>query len=275
MVDYNALVDGEEFVPEPGAVVSVNRMDGIQPIDTGSTKVTAYKEYEEWGSMIQKVSGVTEYATGEQSNSQNPTARGVELLQQAANARFFFKLRLFEEMGLKAIGTMYVNRNMRFFDEDQAISVDGEKQTIYVDQIRRIRGNIHFIVDTGSTEAVDSNAEFAKWFKVLELIGENTAPFNNLSQEALDYVAEKVLYTLRVPDPGKIMKRDVTSAMGNGTGQVPPDLAQAMANGGLENPNGQDQGSSIQQLPGGTSAQVQTLPGMNATDTIGQGTTIA
>lgn len=254
MVDESALVDGEEFIPEPGNVIGVKRMDAIQVISTGSTSASAYKEYEEWGSMIQKVSGVTEYATGENTKGQNPTARGVELLQQAANARFFFKLRLFEEMGLKAIGTMYVNRNMRFFDEDQKIAVDGKKMTVYVDQIRRIRGNVHFIVDTGSTEAVDSNAEFSKWFKVLELVAENKAPFNNLSKDALDYVAEKVLHTLRVPDPGKILKRDATSMNGNGTGEVPADLAAAMATGGMQLPEG---------VQGDGSTQVATAPGLN------------
>lgn len=256
MVDSQALVDGEEFYPEPGRVIHVKERGAVEVLDPGSTNGSAYKEYEQWGNMIQKVSGVTEYATGESGAGQNPTARGVELLQQAANARFFFKLRLFEEMGLKAVGTMYINRNMRFFDADQKINVDGNKMTVYVDQIRSIRGNVHFIVETGSTEAVDSTAEFNRWFKVLELIGENKAPFNNLSQQALDYVAEKVLYTLRVPDPGKIMKRDTTSLAGNATGQVPPDLAAAMAQGGLE----PGAGNQVEALPSGEGDQQPPLP---------------
>lgn len=281
MVDYNALTDSDEFIPEPGVVVGVNRSDAITPIETGSTSASAYKEYEEWGKIIQNVSGVTEYATGQAGEGQNPTARGVELLQQAANARFFFKLRLFEEMGLKAIGTMYINRNMRFFDEDQKIAVDGKKMTVYVDQVRRIRGNVHFIVDTGSTEAVDTNAEFSKWMQVLKLVSENKAPFNNLSKEALDYVAEKVLFTLRVPDPGKILQRDATSAMGNGTGQMPADLAQAMATGKLPMPEseqiqGQGQGAGGQASPspelnGAAQTQVPVQNIANATNTNGQG----
>lgn len=219
-LDPTALVDGEEFIPEPGNVVQMNDLNGLEPLDVGSTQASAYKEFSEWTQIIQSTSGVNDYATGQ--GGANDTRGGIELLQQAANARFFFKLRLFEEIGIRAIGSMYINRNMRFFDGAQNINTGKEKITVTVDSVRKLRGNINFVVETGSTESVDRSSEMERWDKVLTLMGEGKPPFANLTQEAYDYVATKILGVLQVPDPSKIVQHpeapttpQATDAQGN------------------------------------------------------------
>lgn len=206
-LDPTSLVDGEEFVPEPGTVVQMKNMDGLQPLETGSTKASSYREYQEWESIIQNVSGVSDYATGQSDPGMNKTLGGVELLQQAANARFQMKLNLFENLGLKAMGTMYVQRNLRYFDTPQRVNADGKKELVTPDQVRRIKGRVHFIVDSGSTEAVSRNAELAKWETITNLVKDNKPPFHNLTDEAMDKVGKKMLYALGESDAEGIIQR--------------------------------------------------------------------
>lgn len=225
----NSLVDGEEFIPEPGTVVQMKEMDGLQPLETGATAASAYREYNEWEGIIQNVSGVSDYATGQSDPAMNKTLGGVELLQQAANARFQMKLNLFENLGLKAMGTMYVQRNLRYFDTPQRVNSEGEKVLITPDQIRRIKGNVHFIVDSGSTEAINRNAELNKWDTITKLVSDNKPPFHNLTEEALDKVAKKMLYALGENDADSIVQRNAPQPPAGGEGGAPTNQAEALA----------------------------------------------
>lgn len=251
-VNPNALVDGEEFIPEPDTVVQVTDMNAVAPIDVPDVTASSYKEYQSWQQIIQNVSGVSDYATGQADPSMNKTLGGVELLQQAANARFAFKLQLFEQLGLKAIGTMYVSRNLQFFDTPQSVATDEGKTVITPDQIRRLRGNIHFIVEAGSTEAVNRNTELTKWQDVMDRIGEMKPPFVNLTPRAMDKAGKAYLNALRVTNADEILEHNpmpgmatpeggMVNGQGGGQGQavLPADIQQTVpAAGGTGNQAG-------------------------------------
>jgi len=238
-LDPTTLIDGEQFYPEPGAIVQMSDMTGLETIETGNTNASAYREYEEWDKIVQATTGVTDYATGQNTPGMTDTASGIEALQSAANARFMMKLQMFEQMGLKAMGTMYVQRNLMFFDEPQAVnSSELGKMIITPDQIRRIRGNVNFIVETGSTENINQQKELNKWKVINDFIAENKPPFDNLTQEALDYVAKRFLYAMGEQDPDKIIIRKPlpTTPMGDTNalgGAMPADLAGAMQQAGI------------------------------------------
>ena len=144
------------------------------------------------------------------------TAKGIELLQSAANARFEMRLRIFEQMALKAMGTMYVQRNLVFFDEAQWVNTEDGKRLIDPDKVRMIRGAIHFKVDTGPTEASMQNKELQKWRFITDQIAANKPPFNNLTQEAQDYVANRLLVSLGERNPEKIIIRNPASIAPDG-----------------------------------------------------------
>lgn len=247
-MESGSLIDGEEFVPEPGSVVQMKdgKINALQPLETGVTKATSYKEYNEWEKILQNASGVSDYATGSADPSMNQTKGGVEMLQQAANARFAFKLQLFEQLGLKAMGTMYVQRNLRFFDTPQTVNTDKGKVKVTPDQIRRLRGNVHFIVESGSTEAVNANTEMNKWKTIADYVAEDKAPFDNLVQESKDKIAKKMLFALKVNDAEELIKRNPPVVMpppgdpGSATGTVIPGITppvvteQAPTNGNTQ-----------------------------------------
>ncbi len=220
-LDPSALVEGEEFIPEPGTVVQMKDLAGLQPLDTGTTKASPYREYEEWDKILQGTTGVTDYATGQNQPGMTDTAQGIEMLQQAANARFAFKLNLFEQLGLKAMGTKYVQRNLRFFDTAQNVNTEKGKITIDPDQIRRIKGNVHFIVDSGSTEAIRKATEIQKWQTIIGMIGK--PPFDKLSQESLDEIGRRMLFALGEEDAEELMHRaEEQIVTGGETAGIPP-----------------------------------------------------
>ena len=202
-LDPTALIEGEEFTPEPGRVVQMNDLNGLAPVDPGSTKASAFREYQEWDQIIQNTSGVTDYTTGQSAPGMNKTAGGVENLQAAANARFSLKLQLFENLGLKAMGTMYVQRNMRFFDEAQYVN-EG-KIVITPSAIRRLKGQVNFIVDAGSTEAAAKNQRLQKWNTIITAQGK--IPFENPSEKAKDLMRKGMLYDLGEDDVDELSEQ--------------------------------------------------------------------
>jgi len=242
-VNTKALVDGEDFIPEPGVVVKTTEKDAIQPIDMGSVKSSAYREYDEWEQIIQNTSGASDYATGQANAGMNPTAGGVDALQQAANARFQYKLQLFENLGLNAMGTMYVNRNIRFYDADQTVPTDKGKMTVYAEQLRRLKGNVMFMVESGSTEAASTTKEIQKWDTVTGLVSKNAAPFENLTMKSKDLIAKKVLGSIGVQETEEIVQHEQPQPVAPanplmpevpGVTPVQPELTTAVPN---EQPN--------------------------------------
>lgn len=210
-VDPTALVDGEEFIPEPGAIIQMkpnSPANAIKQLDKNPVAASAYREYTEWEGIIQGASGVTDYATGQAEPGMNPTLGGVEKLQSAANNRFALKLNLFETLALTAIGTMYVQRDIRYFDEPQPVNTRQGKMVVTPENVRRLRGPIRFKVDAGSTEAQNLDKEWARWKTVADMAGDPANPIlGNLQPSSYDTIAKGMLNALRVPNADEIVKR--------------------------------------------------------------------
>lgn len=211
-VDPTALVDGSGgFIPEPGAIIEMKpnaSANAIKPLDKTPVAASAYREFAEWEGIIQGTSGVTDYATGDNATGMNPTLGGVEKLQAAANNRFALKLNLFETLALTAIGTNYVQRNIRYFDEEVPVNTRQGKMIVTPASVRRLRGPIRFKVLSGSTEIQNLDKEWARWKTVAEMAGDPANPiFANLVPESYDSIAKGMLNALRVPNADEIVKR--------------------------------------------------------------------
>lgn len=251
-----ALVEGEEFIPEPGTVVQMSDMTGLEPIAKDTTPASSYREYQEWEQIIQSTTGVTDYTTGQADPTMTKTGIGIQMLQQAANARFQFKLQLFEILCLNAMGAMYVKRNLRFFDTPQYVESGREKVQITPDQIRRLQGNVYFTVDSGSTKAIDDAKNQSKWDKIIGYISKNAPPFNDLTQEAQDLVAKKSLASMEVSEADDIVKRkppmqtpDAIAAAARGEVSLPVMTPKPVKNGTTEQPTTENPGSIPESAP--------------------------
>lgn len=210
-VDPTALAEGVDFIPEPGAIIEMKANaspNAIKQLDKTPVAASAYREYTEWEGIIQGTSGVTDYATGASQPGMNPTLGGVERLQSAANNRFALKLNLFETIGLNAIGTMYVQRNIRYFDTEQPVNTRQGKMVVTPENVRRLRGPIRFKVDSGSTEAQNYEKDWARWKSVADMAGDPANPIlGNLLPASYDAIAKGLLNALRVPNADEIVKR--------------------------------------------------------------------
>ena len=247
-VNPNGLVDGEEFIPEPDTVVQVTDMNAIQPLDVGENASSSYKEMAEWFIILQNITGVTDYTTGQSKPSMNKTLGGVELLQQAANARFKFKLQMFEQTALAQIGSYYVSRNLQFFNRKQGVNTQEGKMVITPDQIRQLRGNIHFVVDSGSTMAVNKQAEVARWQDILNRVAKGQPPFHNLSENAIELIGRKYLNSLEFsPSNSEQMleRRENVQVGTEGQTGLQPAIPQTLGQtSGGSNPQGPEAGAA-------------------------------
>ena len=240
-VQPTALVEGAQFIPEPGAIIEMKAnapADAIKPLDKTSTPASAYREFNEWEKVIQGASGVTEYATGENAANMNPTLGGVEKLQQAANARFALKLQLMEDLGFTAIGTQYVQREIRYFDEPEQVNTPQGKMTIQPEAIRRLRGPIRFKVDSGSTEATNYDRDWAKWKTIADAAADPNNPvWGGLTEESYDLIRKGQLNALRVQNADSIKRAAPTPAsIDPVTGQPRIPTAQLNADGSQMTP---------------------------------------
>lgn len=209
-VDPNALLEGVEFIPEPGAIIEMKPnapANAIKALDKNPTPASAYREYAEWDRIISGASGVTEYATGENKSGMNPTLGGVEKLQAAANSRFSLKLQLFEDLALTGIGTHYVQRNIRYYDTEQWVKTKQGKMIVKPENLRRLRGPIRFKVDSGSTEAQNYDKDWARWKAVNDSASDPNNPvWGGLTEESYDIIRKGMLNALRVPNADDIKK---------------------------------------------------------------------
>lgn len=206
LLDPTKLVDGEEFIPEPDNVIQVTDLNAVKPLDTQDVTASSYKELQEWHSLVQYVSGVTDYSRGSGNEAVNDTATGIELLQQAANARFAFKIQMFEKLMLEPIGHFYIEHNRQFINEERAVEItDQEWIKVGPNHLRAAKGSLDLVVESGSTEAVNERVETLKWETLMDRIGK--PPFDSLAPDALDEIAKRYLLAKRITDPENIVKR--------------------------------------------------------------------
>lgn len=271
-VDPTALVEGINFIPEPGAIIEMKpnaSPNAIKQLDKTPVAASAYREYTEWESVIQGTSGVTDYATGAAEPGMNPTLGGVEKLQAAANNRFQLKLNLFENLGLTAIGTMYVQRNIRYYDDETPIKTRQGKMIVTPESIRKLRGPIRFRVTAGSTEAHNYDKDYARWKSVADMAGDPNNPiFANLRPESYDAIAKGILNSLRVPNADELVVRQQTQPASTDplTGNPRTPVANLNPDGSLMS---QDQLAQLEAMAGAGGANdeqnAQSVPADNPT----------
>lgn len=269
-VDPTALVEGVQFIPEPGAIIEVKpntSPSAIKQIDSKPVAASAYREFTEWEGVIQGTSGVTDYATGASAPGMNPTLGGVEKLQAAANNRFQLKLNLFENLGLTAIGTQYIQRNIRYYDEETPVKTRQGKMVVKPESVRRLQGPIRFRVTAGSTEAQNYDKDWARWKAVADMAGDPNNPiFANLRPESYDAIAKGMLDALRVPNAEELVVRAQTQP-----GSVDPATGQPRTPVANLNPDGsimsQEQLEALSGEAGGVNVEqnAQSVPADNPT----------
>lgn len=262
LINPNFVVAGEEFSPIPSSITSVTDVDRAVKMFSGKDVTAgAFKESDEIYNIIQRVTGVNDYAKGQEGDTMaGRTYGGLRLVQEAANARFIVKSRLFEKLTLKAMGYFMLEFSRQFINKDRVRRIVGEtgsvtEKTAKAGDLKSIKGMMDIRVIPNSSMLIDQQAEAMRLDKVADRFTSQKGPFQNIPNEVYDKFLLKYLQAYGVHDAMywvRIIQEQRKAAVENPP--VQPPVAPAMPTApslpaGVGSPGVQPNLSSISTSP--------------------------
>ncbi|MEW5818841.1 MAG: portal protein [Cyanobacteriota bacterium] len=113
----DGIIDPEEIIAKPGALIPVKNTDNIRPLHPDNTVALSYNEISQLKAEYQEVTGATKYFTGGPSIDFRKTATEVAALQNAGIVRFSEVIQNVEQNALKRAIDIIFNYNSLFNDE--------------------------------------------------------------------------------------------------------------------------------------------------------------
>lgn len=208
LVNPNMVDPNDEFSPIPNSVTYVKDIDrSVKVINGNNVTATAYKESEELYSMIQRITGVNDYTKGNEGDTlAGRTYGGLRLVQEASNARFIVKSRLFEKLTLKSLGYFILEMSRQFINKDRIVRQFGEdgvaatKGTISAADLKSIKGMMDMKVIPNSAMVIDQQAEAMKLNNLADRFLTNKGPFANIPGSVFDKFLLKFLQAYGIHD---------------------------------------------------------------------------
>lgn len=117
----DGIIDPEEIVAKPGALIPVKNVNNIQPIHPDSSVIMSYSEISQLKAEYQEVTGATKYFTGGPIVDFEKTATEVSALKSAGVVRFSEVIQNIEENALKRSIKLIFYYNSSF-NNDRLIS---------------------------------------------------------------------------------------------------------------------------------------------------------
>jgi len=130
-VKKNSGVDMHTLISSPGNIITTEDMNAVEPVQvpdvTGATFVQTMNYLT---GALQNGSGITDYTTGINSNSNtaNSTATGTRLIQQEANAQFKLKIQLYSHMVVQKIANHFKDLRIQYTTENQKLRILGAQE---------------------------------------------------------------------------------------------------------------------------------------------------
>lgn len=207
LVNPNMVDPNDEFSPIPSSITYVKDIDrSVKVINGNNVTPTAYKESEELYGMIQRITGVNDYAKGSEGETlAGRTYGGLRLVQEASNARFIIKSRLFEKLTLKSLGYFILEMSKQFINKDRIIrqfGADGEavSKEVSASKLKSIKGIMDMKVIPNSSMVIDEQAEAVKLNALADRFLTNKGPFENIPSEVYDKFLLKFLQVYGIHD---------------------------------------------------------------------------
>lgn len=115
----DGIIDPEEIVARPGALIAVKDPNNIRPIHPDTSVALSYNEIAQLKAEYQEVTGATKYFTGGASLDFRKTATEVSALQSAGLVRFSEVIQNIEENALKRALylVMTYNENLNYIEK--------------------------------------------------------------------------------------------------------------------------------------------------------------
>jgi len=207
LVDPNLVADGDEFVPIPNSITSAKDVDkAVRVISGKDVTPNAYKEADSLYGIIQRITGVNDYVKGEEGETlAGRTYGGLRLVQEAANARFIVKSRLFEKVTLKSLGYFMLEMSRQFINKDRIVRLAGDSDladrgTIKAGELKQIKGYLDIKAVPNATQVIDQQAEAIKMNGIADRFVSQKGPFANIPPEVYDKFLLKYLQAYNITD---------------------------------------------------------------------------
>jgi hypothetical protein len=161
VMDY--VVDPSDLQVRPGGII---RVQGGVPLDQavkglelGEVTQSSYNEAQEIERMVQQVSGVSPYTSGnEGTQAYNRTATGVALISEQGNTRFSHKIRIAELTGFKRLFGQFGQILQQFMPPEMVLRMTGELGGYLWQQITAdsIGGKFDYDIEAESSTQTES-----------------------------------------------------------------------------------------------------------------------
>jgi hypothetical protein len=116
----NKGINPDDVIAGPSRIIWSDDVNAIVPLNKPSLPATAYQEPEMMYKTMQRVSGAQEYYQGV-TPDRKETATGITKLQQAAQRRFGYRIKLMQKTAFKQILTQMCQLNQQLLPMDYCI----------------------------------------------------------------------------------------------------------------------------------------------------------
>lgn len=126
LLQRGAVDDLRQLQSRPGGIITVNDINGIQPLPAVDVTASSYREEEKIKLDIQNTSGVSDYIRGILTPNRQ-TATEVRIKSEQSSSRFEFNFKLMAEMGIKETASQMIQLNQQFIDRERTVRILGER----------------------------------------------------------------------------------------------------------------------------------------------------
>jgi hypothetical protein len=161
-VNTKHIEDLRDLTPRPGGIVRTKgdlpAREVIERINLGDVTPSAFQEVQMAEQTVEKVSAVTAYQLGTETEHMNATATGVSLVQEAGATRFTLKSRLAELMGLRDLARQFGGLLIQFTTEQKVVRLLGPQGDVIFQQFdpEAIAGSYDYDIDSESEVQTES-----------------------------------------------------------------------------------------------------------------------
>lgn len=188
-------VDDSELQFVPNSIIHVNDLQDVKMMEQRDVTASSFQEQQIIVETIQRTLGVTDYVQGVQTPGQ--TAAEVEVKTSQANARFAYKLQMFEDMVIRELGEMVYKLYQQFITTEKIIRILGEEGEELIRLTPKdLSGMFDVIPEPGSTLEIDEEKDAQKFLTLYQLM--QGKPY--IKQDEMD---KKAFKELGEQDPDK------------------------------------------------------------------------
>lgn len=188
----------------PGAIIDVDSMDDLQPLITGDVAVSAYQEEPIVKDYIEKRTGVTDFALGQQKKmgTGRGTATGTLALIQEGNTRFDLIIKRVNQ-AMNELAKNMIELCYQYFPKETQFKVTKDNKDVFLNITKE---DLNLDADyqvQGTSSSSNKAIESQQLLNAYQMLTPNPLVANN--PQRLYYLTKKVLLSMGYKDYDKII----------------------------------------------------------------------